>query len=424
MLAAMTSRRVAFSVLGCIALACCEVRVTSQPPTSTGGAMSFPIGAAGGRMLSSDGVLLATVARGSGAPPSLTVAPADLAKLKASFPEHEIAVAYDLGPDGSAFSPAVAVELDLSRVTGIEDGEVPLLWRSEGADFVLANGLEIVERDGTFVVRGEVPHFSTVVLTRGREMRLSFSSDDFVDVGQQLASSGQLSATASSQAQALGVVMRSRPTNVLSGPEDGRDFGVLTGGAQTVDRAYDPVTCLRGGLGHFDVRATFTGFTTMRNGQRTAPANVPRSRNKRVFCHDTDGSFTIPAVAGVVGSVAQTLSVSRPAVTAAVGEKFVLEISLAGRTGDQGFSFADAFPGIVSPATAATPTALGAATDVTVDASGARFKLAGTGGVRVEYECIAVGETGLAFGTTFAGIMSVTTRARCIAPPPPENEGR
>jgi hypothetical protein len=255
-------------------------------------------------------------------------------------------------------------------------------------------------------------------------MRLSFSSDDFVDVGQQLASSGQLSATANSQAHALGVVMRSQPRYAIAGAEQGRDFGPLNGGAQTVDRPYDPVLCQRGGVGAFDLKAVFSGFTTMRNGQRTAPRNVPRDVQKRVFCHVVSGSVTTPPIAGVVGSVATTLSVSRPAVTAAVGEKFVLEIDLVGRTGAQGLAIEDAFPGIVSPAAAATPAALGTATNVSIRPTGADFTLAGNGGVRLEYECLAVGETGLSFRATHAPISVVTTRARCIAAPPAETEGR
>ena len=255
-------------------------------------------------MLASDGVLLATVAAASGAPDILTIETLDPASVSNEFTEHEVVAAYELGPSGSKFSPPVRVELDLARVPGIgRDGEMPLLWRSEGTGFELVGGQAIVDRDGAFVLRGEVPHFSTVVLTRGREMRLSFTSDDFAIVGQPVASSGQLSATANSQAHALVVVMEAYSHYAITNVRQSRDFGALNGGVQTVDRAYDPVTCDYGGFAAFDLTAEFTGFTTMRNGQRTRPSTVRREKEKRAFCHVPTGSISIGGPGTTIGGV-------------------------------------------------------------------------------------------------------------------------
>jgi hypothetical protein len=417
----MTASRVSLLLVAWSALVSCEVRVGSQPPVGGNGA-SFPIGSAGGRMLSSDGVLLAAIAPSSRAPAAVTVAPADLAKLKASFAEHEIVAAYELGPSGSTFSPAVAVELDLSRIAGLaRDGEMLLLWRSEGAGFVLVSGQSVIDEGpgGAFVVRGEVPHFSTVVLTRRPEMQLRFTNDDFADVGQPVASSGRLVATAASQAHALVVVMESTAGGALTAGQQARDFGALLGGAKDENRPYDPVTCATGGIGEFALAGTFTAFTTMKDGKRTDPENVTRRETAKVLCHVPTGTVSIGGPGTVIGGSVQTLTVSQPTVRAGVGEKFVLEIELRGRNAGQGVSLTPTIPAIVSDPVLANPPSVGAVTKVAMLRRTVLVELAGAGGARVE--CLKAGETGLEIATTIPPTLVVTTKVVCVPPPPPED---
>jgi hypothetical protein len=376
-------------------------------------------------MLSADGVLLVTVPAGAGAPASLTVEPADVASLKPTFAGLEVIAAYELGPDGSGFAVPVAIEADLTLLPELTRDETALLWASEGGEYELAARQVTIDAGphGGYALRGELSHFSTVVITRNPRLQVSFTTDDFFNVGDQVPATGRAVATADSTAQALVLVERATPHNALAAGEQARDFGSIDGGAQTIDRTFDPFSCRKPGIGIFSLAAEFTGFTEIRGGRRSRAQDITRRGEKRVFCHAPNGTDTVGGAG--TGEPLQSITVAPATVDKMVGESFVLEIQIAGRTGDQGIALTTFIPNVISDARAANPRTVGNVTAVReFDLAGANFTLGGTGGIRVEYSCVRAGETGVEAHATYGRFLDGTARVTCRPPPPGEREGR
>jgi hypothetical protein len=143
-------------------------------PTEPGDPDGTTIDASGGAVTSDDGVLTLTVPPGAVSEAvSITVE-----RIASDFPggldASEVVAAYRFGPDGATFAEPVAIEIDLPGVAARVGTEITIPtmagWNVSGDEWEAIEGtfLDYDADTEETVWRGEVTHFSAVVVQLGR----------------------------------------------------------------------------------------------------------------------------------------------------------------------------------------------------------------------------------------------------------------
>lgn len=136
-----------------------------EPPAPPGNpnTVSKDIGADGGEIISSDGLLTLTIPQGAlGNTETISITPVEANDLGSEFDEIEVEKAYELAPDGLVFESTITVEYQVQNDDQNDSLDVTfpgLLTVQEGEALALANLVYDGEK-----ITGQLNHFSPLVV--------------------------------------------------------------------------------------------------------------------------------------------------------------------------------------------------------------------------------------------------------------------
>lgn len=157
----------------CAGTASCSVTVDAA--TTVGAGFDNPdmavqaVGAEGGTVTSRDGLLTLTIPAGAlSADEQISIERVDATELGSGFEDVEVGSAYEMGPDGLTFDMPITVTLPTEQQPVQADGSLQLtavlLLTSEVDSVVALDSLRVEMEGDSVVARGEMSHFSLMVM--------------------------------------------------------------------------------------------------------------------------------------------------------------------------------------------------------------------------------------------------------------------